>query len=125
MSKPGNTGLRRIVNATFYSLAGLRTVWRSEAAFRQECALAIVLVPLACWLGESAVERSLLIGTCLIVLIVELLNTAVEYVVDRIGSEQHALSGGAKDAGSAAVLLSLLLTLVVWTLIAWHRFAPI
>jgi diacylglycerol kinase (ATP) len=124
MSKPGNTGLRRIVNATFYSFAGVRTVWRSEAAFRQECALAIVLIPLACWLGANAVERSLLIGTCLLVLIVELLNTAVEYVVDRIGPERHALSAGAKDAGSAAVLLSLLLTLVVWALIAWQRFAP-
>ena len=93
MSKPGNTGLRRIVNATFYSLAGLRTVWRSEAAFRQECALVVVLIPLACWLDANAVERSLLIGTCLIVLIVELLNTAVEYVVDRIGPEPD---GGAR-----------------------------
>jgi diacylglycerol kinase (ATP) len=120
--KPGKTGVRRIVNATFYSFAGLRTVWRSEAAFRQECALAIVLVPVACWLGKTAVERSLLIGTCFIVLIVELLNTAVEYVVDRIGAERHALSGGAKDAGSAAVFLSLTLTAVVWALIAWQRF---
>jgi diacylglycerol kinase (ATP) len=124
MAKPGNTGVRRIVNATFYSFAGLRTAWRNEAAFRQECALAIVLIPLGAWLGRTAVERSLLIGSCLIVLIVELLNTAVEFVVDRVGTDHHELSGRAKDLGSAAVFVSLALTLVVWSLIAWERFGP-
>jgi diacylglycerol kinase (ATP) len=111
------------LNATFYSLAGLGSAWRGEAAFRQEVALAIVLVPLGLWLGRSAVERSLLIGTCLIVLIVELLNSGIESAVDRVGEEHHALSGRAKDLGSAAVFVSLVLTLVVWALIAWERFA--
>jgi diacylglycerol kinase (ATP) len=124
MGKPGNTGLRRIVNATFFSLSGLRVAWRNEAAFRQECALAAVLTPIAFWLGRTAVERSLLVGTCLVVLIVELLNSAVEAVVDRIGTEHHALSGHAKDLGSAAVFVSLALTLVVWALVAWERFGP-
>jgi diacylglycerol kinase (ATP) len=124
MGKPGNTGIRRIVNATFFSFSGLRTAWRNEAAFRQECALAAVLIPLGFWLGRTGVERSLLIGSCLIVLIVELLNTAVEFVVDRIGSDHHELSGHAKDLGSAAVFTSLALTLLVWVLIGWERFGP-
>lgn len=124
MAKPGNTGIRRIVNATFYSFAGLRSAWRSEAAFRQECLLALVLIPSGWWLGENAVERALLIGSCLIVLIVELLNTAVEYVVDRVGTEHHELSGRAKDLGSAAVFVSLMLAVVVFGLVAWERFGP-
>ena len=99
MAKPGNTGIRRVINATFFSLAGLKTAWRSEAAFRQECVLAIVLIPVGFWLGRTAVERSLLIGACLLVLIVELLNTAVEFVIDRIGTDHHELSGHAKDRG--------------------------
>lgn len=106
-----------------FSLKGLRTAFKSEAAFRQECALAIVLLPAALWLGRTGVERALLAGTCLLVLIVELLNTAVEYVVDRIGMDRHELSGNAKDVGSAAVFLSLVLTAVVWALVAWDRFA--
>ena len=124
MSTPGNTGLRRIVNATFYSFAGLRAAWRDEAAFRQELLLAVVLVPAGLWLGRTAVERALLVGSCLIVLIVELLNTSLENVVDRVGLEPHRLSGQAKDLGSAAVFVSLLLVLVVWSLIAWARFGP-
>jgi diacylglycerol kinase (ATP) len=123
MAKAGNTGVRRIVNAAFFSLAGLRTAWRSEAAFRQEVALSVVLIPLACWLGDNAVERVLLIGSCLLVLIVELLNTAVEFVVDRVGTDHHQLSGHAKDLGSAAVFVSLALVLVTWGLIGWSRFA--
>ncbi len=122
MGKPGNTGLRRIVNATSFSFAGLRTAWRDEAAFRQELLLCVVLVPTAFWLGRTAVERALLIGSCFLVLVVELLNTSIENVVDRFGGEQHRLSGQAKDLGSAAVFMSLVLTLVVWGLIAWARF---
>jgi diacylglycerol kinase (ATP) len=122
MARAGTTGIRRIVNATFFSLAGLRKAFQTEAAFRQECALAAVLVPAAFWLGRDGVERSLLIGTCMLVLIVELLNTAIEYVVDRIGMDHHELSGSAKDIGSAAVLLSLVLTAVVWAFVAWERF---
>jgi diacylglycerol kinase (ATP) len=120
---PPNTGLKRIVNATFYSLAGLRAAWRHEAAFRQECLLALVLTPAAFWLGQNAVERALLIGTCWLVLIVELLNSAIEAIVDRVGTARHELSGRAKDLGSAGVFVSLLLTLVVWALIVWERFA--
>jgi diacylglycerol kinase (ATP) len=123
MAIAGNTGFKRVINATFFSLAGLRAAWRHEAAFRQECVLSMVLIPLALWLGQNAVERSLLIATCLIVLIVELLNSAVEAVVDRIGTDHHNLSGRAKDQGSAAVFVSLALTVLVWGLIAWQRFA--
>lgn len=122
MAKPGNTGLRRIIAATSFSLAGLTAAWRSEAAFRQELLLAIVLVPAGLWLGRSAVERALLVGSCLLVLAVELLNSALEAAVDRIGLEPHPLSGRAKDLGSAAVFVSLVLVLVVWSLIAWERF---
>jgi diacylglycerol kinase (ATP) len=124
MGKPGNTGLRRIVNATFFSMAGFRAAWRDEAAFRQELLLCVVLIPAAFWLGRTAVERSLLIGSCLVVLIVELLNTGIENVVDRFGEERHRLSGQAKDLGSAAVFTSLVLTVVIWSLIAWERFGP-
>lgn len=124
MGKPGNTGLRRIINATFYSMAGFRTAWRDEAAFRQELLLCVVLIPAAFWLGRTAVERSLLVGSCLVVLIVELLNSGIENVVDRFGEERHRLSGQAKDLGSAAVFTSLVLTLVIWSLIAWERFGP-
>src|SRR5262245_50189280 len=119
MGKPGNTGLRRIINATFFSMAGFRAAWRDEAAFRQEVLLCVVLVPAAFWLGRTAVERSLLVGSCLIVLIVELLNTGIENVVDRFGEARHRLSGQAKDMGSAAVFTSLRLALVTWSPIAW------
>jgi diacylglycerol kinase (ATP) len=122
MSKQ-STGLRRVVNATFFSIAGLKAAWRNEAAFRQECLLALVLTPAGLWLGRTAVERSLLVGTVLLVLIVELLNSAVEAVVDRVGPERHALSGRAKDLGSAGVFMSLLLTALVWGMILWERFA--
>ena len=118
-------GLRRVVNATFFSIAGLRAAWRNEAAFRQECVLAIFLIPIGFWLGQNAVERSLLIGTVCLVLIVELLNTAVESTVDRVGMDHHTLSGQAKDQGSAGVFVSLLLTLLVWGMIIWERFAGV
>lgn len=122
MGKPGNTGGRRIVNATLFSFAGLKTAWRNEAAFRQECLLCVVLMPAGLWLGQNAVERALLLGSCVLVLIVELLNTAVEAIVDRVGTDHHRLSGQAKDLGSAAVFMSLVLVLIVWGLIAFSRF---
>jgi len=121
--KKQNTGFRRLVNATKYSLAGLREAWRNEAAFRQECVLVLLLTPVAFWLGQSAVERVLLIGSCWLVLITELLNSAIEAAVDRIGTEHHHLSGRAKDLGSAGVFVSLMLVLLVWGLISWERFA--
>ena len=123
MAKAGNTGLKRIVNATLFSLAGLRAAWRHEAAFRQECALALVLTPAALWVGQTAMERALLIGFSWLVLIVELLNSAVEAAIDRVGMEPHQLSARAKDLGSAGVFVSLLLAALVWALLLWQRFA--
>jgi diacylglycerol kinase (ATP) len=124
MAKPGNTGFRRVVNATCYSFAGLRTAWRTEAAFRQECIGVVVLIPVALWLGQNAVQRALLLCSCVLVLIVELVNTAIEFVVDRVGTDHHELSGGAKDLGSAAVFTSIALAMLVWALVAWDRFGP-
>lgn len=120
--KPGKTGVTRIIDAAGYSLKGLRFAWRNEAAFRQECAATLLLVPLAFWIGGNAMQTALLIGSCLLVLVVELLNTAVEAVVDRIGDEYHLLAGSAKDLGSAAVLVSLVQAAVVWGLILAERF---
>ncbi len=125
MAKPGNTGIRRIVNATRYSANGLRAAWQNEAAFRQELVLALLLVPIAIWLGQTAFERLLLICSCLLVLLVELINSAIEATVDRIGSEQHELSGRAKDLGSAAVLVSLVIVVLTWATVAWQRFASL
>jgi len=122
MGKPGNTGIRRIIRAATYSSQGLLAAWRYEAAFRQELALTLVLLPLAFWLGQDAYERMLLIGVCILVLIVELLNSAIEAAIDRHGDDQHELSGRAKDLGSAAVLFSLLLVVLVWGVVAWQRF---
>lgn len=113
----GATGLRRIVNATRYSLAGLAAAVRQEAAFRQELMLAGVLVPLGLYLGRGGMERALLVGSVLLVLVVELLNSAIESAVDRISSEPHPLAGTAKDLGSAAVMLSLVALGAVWLLV--------
>lgn len=123
MGKPGNTGLIRILRAARYSSQGMAHAWRHEAAFRQEVALTVALSPVALWLGAGPLERVLLIGSCVMVLIVELLNSAVEAAIDRHGDEYHELSGRAKDLGSAAVMLSLWLVAAVWTAIAWQRFA--
>lgn len=115
-------GLRRIWHAAGYSLAGLRAGW-NETAFRQEALASMVLVPAAFWLGRSWVETVVLAGTVMLVLIVELLNTGIETSIDRVGLEWHALSKRAKDMGSAAVLLSLLLCAVAWTLALVQRFS--
>lgn len=123
MPKHQKRGLRRLVAATGYSLAGLAAAWRSEEAFRQEVLLLVPLVPAALWLGRGPLEWLALIGVWILVLVVELLNTAVEFTVDRIGSERHELSGHAKDIGSAAVMLSLLLALLTWAAVAWDRFS--
>lgn len=106
--------MRRIINAFWYSLSGLRFAWREEAAFRQEVALAIVLLPLGWWLAENGVQLALLWLSVLLVLIVELLNSAVEAAIDRIGEEIHPLSKKAKDVGSAAVLVALVACALVW-----------
>ena len=122
MAKPDNTGIRRILRATKFSAQGLAQAWQHEAAFRQELVLVLILVPVAAWLGQTALERAALIGCCLIVLIVELINSAIEAAIDRHGDEHHELTGRAKDMGSAAVFISLLLVAVVWGLIAAERF---
>ena len=114
MAKPGNTGLKRIVKAGGYSVAGIKAAFKHEAAFRQESLLFFILAPLAFYVGETAIEIILLISCLLIVLITELLNSAIEAVVDRIGSEFHELSGRAKDIGSAAVFVSLVLVAGIW-----------
>jgi diacylglycerol kinase (ATP) len=116
------TGLNRILHAGGYSMQGLRAGW-GETAFRQEAILAMGLVPLAFWLGQNWVETALLAGTILLVMIVELLNTCVESAIDRIGPEWHDLSKRAKDMGSAAVLLSLLLCAGVWMAALWQRLS--
>lgn len=115
------SGLNRILHAAGYSMAGLRTAWH-EKAFRQEALLAIVMIPSAFWLGQNWLEVSMLIGTVTLVLVVELLNTGIESAIDRIGPEWHDLSKRAKDMGSAAVLLSLLLCVGVWTAAAFKHW---
>ncbi len=118
MSKPeGNRGLRRLLRATRFSCQGLRAAVRHEAAFRQELLASLALVPLALWLGEGSLEKALLLASWLLVPLVELLNSAIEAVVDRIGDERHELSGRAKDLGSAAVLMALVNAAVVWGLL--------
>lgn len=124
LQPPGKTsGLTRIIRATGYSYAGLRAAFRHEAAFRQELGFAVVLAPLAFFVGRDALEISLLLSTLALVLIVELLNSAIETLVDRVGPEYHDLSGRAKDMGSAAVMLSLGLVLVVWGLVLFYPYA--
>ena len=115
------TGASRMWHAFGYSLAGLRSGW-GETAFRQEALAALVMVPLAFWLGQTWVETALLAGSVLLVMMVELLNTGIETAIDRIGPEWHDLSKRAKDMGSAAVLLSLLLCVGIWLAAAWARW---
>jgi diacylglycerol kinase (ATP) len=117
MSAQGPQGIERVIKATLYSMKGIRFAFTSEAAFRQELALSVILFPLGLWLGKTGVEKALLCGVLLIVLIVELLNTGIEVVVDRFGGEHHTLSGHAKDVGSAAVFFALINVLVVWLLV--------
>jgi diacylglycerol kinase (ATP) len=116
------TGASRMWHAFGYSVAGLRSGW-GETAFRQEAIAAIVMVPVAFWLGRTWVETALLAGSVMLVMMVELLNTGIETAIDRIGPEWHDLSKRAKDMGSAAVLLSLLLCMGIWLAAAWARWA--
>lgn len=115
-------GLSRMWHALGYSMAGLRAAW-GETAFRQEAIAAMVLLPLSAWLGRTWVETVLLAGSVVFVLVVELLNTGIETAIDRVGPEWHDLSKRAKDMGSAAVLLSLLLCATTWGLALWQRFS--
>lgn len=110
------TGFTHLIKSTGYSIQGLKSALKYEAAFRHELSLALLLIPLACWLGEDKIEIALMVGSILLVLVVELLNSAIETVVDRIGLERHELSGRAKDQGSAAVFVALINVAVVWGL---------
>lgn len=119
----GNDNLiRHIINAFRYTWAGLVSAWKNELAFRGEVVVAIVMVPLGFWLGRSAVEQALLIASILLILLTELLNSALEAVVDRIGPQRHELSKRAKDMGSAAAFVSMVTAALVWIIIALDRF---
>ena len=117
MGNQNARGLQRLINATKYSWLGFKTAYKSEEAFRLETMLAVVLVPAGVWLGTTGMEKALLAGSVILVLIVELLNTGIEFVVDRFGDEIHEYSGAAKDVGSAAVFLALVNVCVIWALI--------
>lgn len=122
MMKPGKRGLARLIAATGYSMQGLRAAWQHEEAFRIEASLAVVAMPLAFWVGEGLTHQLLLVMVCGLVIITELLNSAIEAAIDRFGGEIHPLSGQAKDIGSAAVFCSLGLFAVTWGLSLYQRF---
>ena len=122
MSKPGKTGMTRVIDAFGYSMKGLHATWKYEAAFRQEVVLGVILMPIAFWLAQTHIELILLLASIFWVWMAELANSSVEAVVDRTGSEKHELSGRAKDIGSALVFVSLILLAVVWGLVAYNRF---
>ncbi len=117
MADSGNTGLNRILKATVYSWQGLKASYKNEEAFRQELMLALVLIPLGLYLGEGGVEKVVLVVSVLLLLLVEVLNSAIEAVVDRFGGEQHELSGRAKDMGSAAVFIAISIVVLTWMLV--------
>lgn len=111
-----------IVNALIWSMAGIKAAWKHELAFRAQVFVIAIMLPIGFWLGRTAVEWALLFGSCMLVLITELLNSALETIVDRVGLEPHELSGRAKDLGSAAAFFSMMTAVVVWSLIAYQRF---
>ena len=122
MRRKNENIFRHIQNAVIYSFAGFKSAWNNEMAFRLETIVIALMLPVGIWLGQTVVEWALLVGSGMLVLITELLNSAVETVVDRIGAEQHILSKQAKDLGSAAAALSMLVAAIVWALIAYKRF---
>ena len=117
MAYSGNTGFTRIRKAAVFSWQGFRAAYKYEEAFRQEVWLAVVLVPLGLIMGENGVEKALLVGSVIMLMLVEILNSAIEAVVDRFGGEQHELSGRAKDMGSSAVFLAIVLLITTWLLV--------
>ncbi|MGP9665741.1 diacylglycerol kinase [Halomonas sp. AOP22-C1-8] len=119
--KPEHTGLTHLVYSTRYSWKGLKAAFRNETAFRQEVCITAVLLPFAWWISNDSLSWLLLVGSLFLVLIVELLNSAIENVVDRIGTEHHELSGRAKDIGSAAVMLSLIMAGLTWGLLGGQK----
>jgi diacylglycerol kinase (ATP) len=122
INKPPHRGLSHVVNALNYSMQGIKAAFAYEEAFRLELIACIAMAPLGVWLGQTGIERALLLGSLLLVLIVELLNSAIETVVDRVSVEHHTLSGRAKDIGSAAVFMSLLNVVVVWGFVIGPQF---
>jgi len=118
----GKSGIRRLINATRYSWQGYKAAWKTEEAFRQEAILAMIMIPVAVFLPVELVEKLLMISTVVLVVIVEIINSAIEAAIDRFGNEIHPLSGKAKDLGSGAVLLALFLCGGVWLSILIHRF---
>ena len=122
MGEAKDTILSHILNAVIWSMAGIKAAWKNEQAFRWEAAIVLLMMPVGLWLGRTAVEWALLIASAMSILITELLNSAVEAVVDRIGPERHELSKRAKDMGSAAAFISMITAVIVWGLIAYERF---
>ena len=122
MGNKNESLIGHIKNAFKYTFAGLETAWKNELAFRGEVVVAIIMVPLGLWLGRSAVEKALLTASILLILLTELLNSALEAVVDRIGPQKHDLSKRAKDMGSAAAFISMITAALVWIIIALERF---
>jgi len=122
MEEAKDTILAHIIKAVIWSMAGIKAAWKNEQAFRWEAIIVLLMMPVGLWLGRTAVERALLIASSMSILIIELLNSAVEAVVDRIGPERHELSKRAKDLGSAAAFISMITAAVVWGLIAYERF---
>ncbi len=122
MEETKDTIIRHILNAFVYSFAGLKAAWKNEMAFRLEAVVMAIMLPVGIWLGKSAVEWALLTASCMLILIIELLNSALEAVVDRIGPQRHELAKRAKDMGSAAAFISMITAVIVWGLIAYGRF---
>jgi diacylglycerol kinase (ATP) len=122
MGEAKDTIIGHIIKAVIWSMAGLKAAWKNEQAFRWEATIVLLMMPVGLWFGRTAVERALLIASSMLILITELLNSAVEAVVDRIGPERHKLSKRAKDLGSAAAFISMITAAVVWALIAYERF---
>ncbi len=122
MGEAKDTIIAHIIKAFIWSMAGIKAAWKNEQAFRWEATIVLLMMPVGLWFGRTAVERALLIASSMLILITELLNSAVEAVVDRIGPERHKLSKRAKDLGSAAAFISMITAAVVWALIAYERF---
>jgi len=122
MRNEGRRGPLHFLDALRYSMQGFQAAWRNETAFRQLCALAVPLVPLAFWISRTTVELILMLGACALVLMAEMFNSAIEAIVDRISTAEHPLSGQAKDLGSAGTFCTMMLFLLVWVPITWQRF---
>ena len=122
MEKGKKKGIKRLVNAFYYSMAGFKAAWKNEEAFRQEIIVGIFIIPAGLFIGETFTQKGILIGVYFIIPLVELINSAIEAIVDRVGTEHHELSGRAKDLGSASVLLSICMASVTWLLIILERF---